>query len=477
MATSCTQCRNRKRKCDKQRPTCTCCADRGLECVYASVISDVPQSPLVQELAGIRERLENIRANVNRVDLQVRDRGEPMSVVARSPASAGFGISSASLMRLVRLSPKLSSLLYRLEQRPGPPSIPRHGHVLEFSEDMTMLIHAFYRQVQICYPVLHPGFTEQLFTAKAYGFPSSVDSCLCLLVLSIGFLLLNSNSQLSSRYFDHAGSMLPAVLQDQGVASTQCLILMSIYFQCLARPLQALKYLHLALIRIRALIRMRTAEETSPDYRLVNRLYWIIFDIRSEFSPHLHFPSTAFDAASPSIPLPGSTDAVWEFSLDTDISPSHASSRGEISYLFRKQIELQQLINQQVVNPSVYAPTTPQADDHRDAVAEWCNSLPSSVALALVTKPLDQELHINSNLLIQVRYHAYEASLYWPAVNQILVAEQPDPELLPHCSLFLQSVTNFLAAATVAIRAYPPKTWPLCARYVCSSSDLRYIRG
>ncbi|KAL4863627.1 hypothetical protein BDV12DRAFT_201884 [Aspergillus spectabilis] len=359
MATSCTQCRNRKRKCDKRRPTCTCCAERNLECMYASPTSDVPPSPLVQELASIRERLDYIRDTVNRTKTQDYLHDPIKLPVQHAACITIFGNKSPSLMQMVGLGPTLPSLLYRLERRARPVLDIIQGQKLVYLSDETIaaLLHSFYTKVQLCYPVLHPTFTEQLFAAKSYGFPSSVNSCLCLLV--------------------------------------------------------------------------QTLQKTSPDGQLTHRLYWIIFVIKSEFSPHFHLASATFNAKNPSLSLPAASEAIWEFPNDTTISPDTSTCPVQAPYLFRKEIELQRLIDQDANHPSINAPLNSKSQDSRQLLTEWCSSLPESIAFALTIKSSEQALRPEWVSLIRVKYHAYEASLYWPAVYHIMVTGHPDPELLP----------------------------------------------
>ncbi|KAB8227970.1 fungal specific transcription factor domain-containing protein [Aspergillus alliaceus] len=276
---ACEQCRDRRRKCDRGRPLCSPCAQRNLQCTYRQRASDAPPSPrLVQELISIRERLDHITAVVDTV--RPSNRFIPESYT-RTPLRAcgitDINLKSPILMQMVGLSPDLSSRLYQMEEcSESPPEtggdympldipettstlcgpLPMSGTFLSTNYDSRVL-RIFHDRVHIWYPALHATFTDKFREAIARGFtPSSTDSCLSLLVVSIGFLLLDRPPRGAPHHLKAALSMLPTVLQEDSVTSVQCLVLFSIYYSCLARPRQTHTYSRLASLRIRTLMRM-----------------------------------------------------------------------------------------------------------------------------------------------------------------------------------------------------------------------------
>ncbi|KAE8384395.1 hypothetical protein BDV23DRAFT_166884 [Aspergillus alliaceus] len=463
---ACEQCRDRRRKCDRGRPLCSPCAQRNLQCTYRQRASDAPPSPLVQELISIRERLDHITAVVDTV--RPSNRFIPESYT-RTPLRAcgitDINLKSPILMQMVGLSPDLSSRLYQMEEcSESPPETGGDYMPLDIPETTsTLILRIFHDRVHIWYPALHATFTDKFREAIARGFtPSSTDSCLSLLVVSIGFLLLDRPPRGAPHHLKAALSMLPTVLQEDSVTSVQCLVLFSIYYSCLARPRQTHTYSRLASLRIRTLMRIQSAEKDQNEWRLIHQLYWVIFLIQSEI--RAHFPLSP-EERRPNLPppLPACEEYIWTFPAEASRYSGLRLSPTEVFRYFRQEVELQKIMDNHANAVSIDGHLCVPSADYRLDLLRWCKWWPNAPRCDFAPNPSDTTTPSERLIFIKAKYYAHEMSLYFPPVARIMTTGRADPELLPYCPLFFESMTEFLAASSACIRPLSPKSWPLCA--------------
>lgn len=123
------------------------------------------------------------------------------------------------------------------------------------------LLVSFSEQIHIWYPVLHPNFAEQFLYAVTHSFPPSPDSCLSLLVLAIGSLVEYESHVHAIRerpyllYIESALAMIPNVILDNSVRSAQCLILASVFFNCIIKPCHAHDFIAMASLKIQSILK------------------------------------------------------------------------------------------------------------------------------------------------------------------------------------------------------------------------------
>jgi hypothetical protein len=120
---------------------------------------------------------------------------------------------------------------------------------------------AFHEKVHHWYPILSPEtFDLYLKTLESPLIPSS-DSCLVLLVATIGSIAQCStltaayDAGLSHHYISKALCMLPNVLSEFSLTSVQCLVLLSIYYCSIAKPCQAHDYILIASSKAQAILK------------------------------------------------------------------------------------------------------------------------------------------------------------------------------------------------------------------------------
>ncbi|KAL4916409.1 hypothetical protein BDW62DRAFT_218758 [Aspergillus aurantiobrunneus] len=444
---ACDRCRLARRRCDRIRPQCSSCASQNTECVYRHA-SDPQPSQLVQELARIRERLESLAPLIS----------PPLS------------LKSPHLMQVFGLPSDFTSLLYRLESRPhiaGVSTKLTHPGPLDTID--IVIVRQFYDHVQRWYPVLDRDFTLQCFEPTSAS-PSSTKSCLSLLVASIALL---GDDQLRSSYFDAALSLLPVVFQEYSITSIQCLILFSIYYASLLQPRHAYDYIQAAFLKVRPAIKGAFLTEDSSEWRLLTRLYWIIYLLERHVSLHLNLPAIgkALRTHLQTIPLPTDTD-LWDYIRDPNPSARSSSStepQNGKAYSPQDARQPHSIISTDV--PSIWNEHSPSSEERHSNHS--IGSMPI-MNPGLSSHPQDRTSPSDAGAVYQAKSHLYAVSTYWPAIYRIIMNGVAEPELLAQAPLFFESVTGFLDTAHIALRVCPPKAWSLCASmYITAVAAIR----
>jgi hypothetical protein len=115
----------------------------------------------------------------------------------------------------------------------------------------------------------------------------------------------------------------------------------------------------------------------------------------------------------------------------------------------------------------VYAPIV--AAELERQLDEWLQLLPDTLSFR---GALDIGYHPRQNPLsnspqgefLRTQYYAFRASIYWPAVYEVLTTGQANGDLLRHCARFFSSYAEFVPSAAAAVAACRPNLWTLCTR-------------
>ncbi|KAL5050886.1 hypothetical protein BDW71DRAFT_79843 [Aspergillus fruticulosus] len=501
-ASVCDHCRLRRRGCDRIRPKCSFCVSQGVECVYGQLADSQP-SQLVQELMSIRERLELLTPL-----LESQPRPEALQdhtlSVAPTQNSPPLSIKSPHLMQVLGLPSDMASMMCRLES--AVPSIAgspvelthveypnlyvstRQQSKARSAYATTRILSQFQDQVHRWYPILHADFSRHFFESNASNFPYSAKSCMSLLVAAIASL---DGDRRQSPHHEAALSMIPIAIQESSVTSVQCLILFSIYYACLLQPRKAYEYIQAAFLKIQPFLKSSPYfPDGSPESHPITRLNWTIYLIESEISMHLNLsPLGNTLRGKLESPLPSSVD-MWGYSADSD-SPSALSLSGMPLSIYsspespQSRSHFSAEVNIQLVLNSYTTPVTDKpnacndASPHAEDTAAPSNSLDSLPGLASPYKgpvsPNNPTQHVDDPIC-RAKYHMYQIFIYWPAIYRNITDGSADPELIPYGPLFLESVTSFLSAATIALQVCPPKIWFFCGSiYIVSIAAVRAL--
>jgi hypothetical protein len=196
---------------------------------------------------------------------------------------------------------------------------------------------------------------------------------------------------------------------------------------------------------------------------------------------HLNL-STAYNRPRPGgsyAPIPfTANDKSWDILAESSpsrscstLSPDPPSQLQHYPLDFSKELHLQQLLDKCIDSATgnsypIYQTSMSSVED-RLSFQQLFDSLPPIPPFKVTSMSQDISTRHQHGTLLRAKYHAYEISSYWPAIYRATLLRSADSGLLPYGPLFVESIVSFLGTANVAVRLCIPKSWSLCARYVC----------
>ncbi|KAL2831287.1 hypothetical protein BJY01DRAFT_260581 [Aspergillus pseudoustus] len=494
-ALACNTCRSRRTKCDGQRPRCSFCTARGRDCSYEES-QNLPPSPLKGELAKLWEQLDHLTAVVRGQQHSTRGLRKDAFPPAHA-ASRKFPymiIQSEAFMSFLGLDSSLPERLEHLERglqiTRTESSTPRI--VLIDIHDASILLDAFTEHILTWYPILHVGFTDDFILAVTSGFPTSVQSCLALLVLAIGcvveceYLVEARNRHPEELYIEAAMGMLPCVLADSSPQSAQCLLLFAVYHLCHARPFQAHDNIAMASFRLQEYLMNHAGTAHDPErMSIAGNCFWSAqinkperLNTYSEILVQLDLVHSGVWNITAFAPAPTSSNSwLWPVSPPSESptpSPSDSglySPSAELSY-FVAEVAMRKMLQRctwatSTLNQGghIYAPIV--AAELERQLNQWHQLLPEPISFGISLEHVGSgpRRHPNSAQVafLRAQYYAFKVSIYWPAVYEALTVGDASENLLGDCGMFFSSYAEFVPSAAAAVAVCKPNLWTLCA--------------
>ncbi|KAL4952027.1 hypothetical protein BDW69DRAFT_195976 [Aspergillus filifer] len=485
-ALACNTCRARRTKCDGQRPKCSFCVERRRDCYYQE-LQDLSLSPQDLELLKIWEQLERISTLVQG---QLRQRtpspkAQQLSCsVSNCDAPVEFPImvlQNTAFISLLGLERNLLVLLESQEraglgisQPPCPPAVMIDPHYA------SLLLGAYMDHIHIWYPILHADYTEDFFHAITSCFPPLVSSCIALVVLAVGYVAKcgtikdTVQGRPDTMYIQAAMAMLPAVFAESSPRSAQCLLLFGTYHLCCARPYQAHDYVVMASNRLQSYLinEYGTADDTT-EVSIFQSCFWSALLIESEIRVQLDLVDSGIRSVASYAPVLASS-VTWtgyqprpfESSPDCTLAPSDDGS--DLAY-FVAEIAMRKMLPRctyAISTPSpgvhIYAPIV--AAELERQLDEWLQILPESLSFQSSRSYIDSSWRNSARAeFLQTQYYAFKASIYWPAVYEVLRTGAANDALRHPCSSFFTSYAEFATSAAAAVTVCKPNAWTLYA--------------
>ncbi|KAL5344147.1 hypothetical protein BJX70DRAFT_385320 [Aspergillus crustosus] len=486
---ACNTCRERRTKCDGQRPQCSFCLERGKDCLYLGV-PDVPPSPLELEISKVWEQLDQITAKLEDLQPPEVDRSPGDQEEYGNPGGGfdmirGFPymtLKNESFMALLGLKGLFARHIERTERSQSMHSVPPSPVVSIDHDDawrqVGQLLNIFAQRVQIWYPVLHVEFTSEFMNSISNAFPPSPESCIALLVLAIAMTVEDSphlcpaNYSGAEDYLQAALEMLPTLLDgSHGTRETQCFLLLSIYYICRVKPSHAYDFLSMASYSVQSELQ-NGSDSVDEKSGIIANCYWIILLIESEISVQLDADDSGIwdmlSAAPPPSNLQtwGMSQAITSAATDGDSRLSNGLLPDDMSY-FLSEIALRQMLQRctwsvQEVHPGHFAYAPIVAAELERQLDEWRRLLPGRYRFR------DDETETTSSstapqaAFLRTQFYAFKASVFWPAVYQTLTTDERDYAYLPDCIRFFEAYGAFIRGAACAVRVCRPNLWTLC---------------
>ena len=379
-------------------------------------------------------------------------------------------------------------------ERANPPTGTSGSSTLRIiqHEEAFRALSAFSEYVHIWYPILRPGFSDHYIRTISGPLSPGPESFLVLLVAAIGVLAQNDRSpevrtagDNGSLYLEAAMSSLPALLVETSITAVQCLILMSIYYCCLAKPCQAYEYIMLASFKVQNLIRVTNSSGKELDEQ-IKRSYWVVLLLESELQDQLDAVRSGVWSHNEATALPDGRSAwLWENELGSSpvVSFSPASAPGGVEEktnttqaYFLAEISIRRMLHR--CNTAIR--TNPDGTiAHAPGVAlelqrqldQWYSYLPGIIRFEddrlfdfdVLTSPGSfPSMEPLSNFL-RVQYYCYKLNIYWPAVYQCIQDGFTTSETKDFAERFFNAYIQLMPTLLTSICSCIVNRWTLCA--------------
>lgn len=340
--------------------------------------------------------------------------------------------------------------------------------------------HAFLNKIHIWHPIFSFQQREELLGAR--DLPNALsERCLYMIMGAIGSLAQYDSLTVAlrerpdTRLMEEVQLLLPTVILESSLTALQCLIFLGVYYLCLVKPCQAHDYIIIASTRAQTLLKSANLDPESRE--LAGRAFWGVALIESELAIQLDLTSSGIWTFENEVPLP-SWSQLGDEALPSPLSTpggspsfsfggSHSSSQ-LLSY-FLAEIAMRRMLQRCTTSTRrlpngkrIFAPIIYTELDLQ--VGQWHSYLPQSLRF---DRYCISECETNPHrLFLRTQFHAYRASILWPAVHQAMVdGERCDEMLLSFCLEFYRSYNLFVLSAVTCIPQCIPNAWTLYARY------------
>ncbi|KAL4983043.1 hypothetical protein BDW68DRAFT_191658 [Aspergillus falconensis] len=442
LALACDTCRSRRVKCDGQRPCCTPCRTRGLDCFYQQ-LPESPATKLETGLANVNLRLDYLTMLLSKQSQPTVDPQQPANTALGSHEDSPFRLlATDSIMRVLGLDDQYARGLVKLERANLLLSTTTPARMFFIShQQVTDALAAFSERIHGYCPILPLDFSDTYFTILSGPLAPSCQTCLALLVAAIGCVAHDPIA--GSPYFEAALASLPLVLGMCTLTSIQCLILLSIYYCCLLKPCQAHDYCLIASFKIQNLFK----SELSVQLDVAQSDIW-------NLDEYISLPNCRrtwqFPPPQPASTLSGVSPASVHSTDSTGSTADQAQS------FFLANIAMRRMLHR--CNSAVthspdgrprYAPSI--ALELERQLDEWYNYLPANIRFARETGQQCNDRFGSLSNFLSVQYYCCKLSIYWPAVYQAIQNGGASAQLLDHCQRFIDSYVQLLPRIAFAV--------------------------
>lgn len=485
----CEVCRSRKSRCDGTKPKCKLCTELGAECIYREpgIKLDAGDKLILERLNRIENLLQmNMVGQGNGINLSHGDSPNMSNGTALSGdnlmvrdannnfvsiiPSGGLGTWSATATNISTM-PKVHTnaalhllqwpLIRDLVSRPYDPQIllqlemarePLHSLAKTPCVDLSntnAYIEAYFDRVNIWYACVNPyTWRSHYRIALSNGFREGPESCIVLLVLSLGQASLRGSiSRIvphedppGLQYFTAAWSLLPGMMTSNSVLAAQCHLLAAAYLFYLVRPLEAWNLLCTTSTKLQLLL--MTPNRVPADQReLIERIYWNSLLFESDLLAELDLPHSGVVAFEENVGLPCGFEG----------DEQEAVGRDELWY-FLAEVALRRLLNrvsQLIYSKDSMASTTslePVVAELDFQLTQWYESLPVPLQFPFTRTMLPDPVQT----VLRLRFFACRTIIYRPYILAVLDNEQAilDPAVRDSCTKCLEASVRQLEHIT-----------------------------
>ncbi|KLU82655.1 C6 zinc finger domain-containing protein [Magnaporthiopsis poae ATCC 64411] len=491
---ACEVCRSRKSRCDGTKPKCKLCLELGADCIYREpgIKLDAGDKLILERLNRIETMLQmtltpggglglgdspNMSNGTGNLSADgILGNGPFVSVIPSGGLGTWTGGTNISTMPKIHTNAALHllqwPLIRDLVSRPYDPQImlqlemarePLHSLTKTPCVDLSntaAYIEAYFERVNVWYACVNPyTWRSHYRIALSNGFREGPESCIVLLVLSLGQASLRGSiSRIvphedppGLQYFTAAWALLPGMMTSNSVLAAQCHLLAAAYLFYLVRPLEAWNLLCTTSTKLQLLL-MAPSRVPSDQRELTERIYWNSLLFESDLLAELDLPHSGVVQFEENVGLPGGFEG----------DESEAVGRDDLWY-FLAEIALRRLLNrvsQLIYSKDSMASTTslePVVAELDFQLTQWYESLPLPLQFPFTRTMLPDPVQT----VLRLRFFACRTIIYRPYILAVLDNEQAvlDPAVRDSCHKCLEASIRQLEHILAHHAGHMPYLW------------------
>ncbi|KAF8862705.1 hypothetical protein BDZ45DRAFT_702805 [Acephala macrosclerotiorum] len=404
----------------------------------------------------------------------------PLTIPVKHNTSSSYLLCLPEMKALIGEYP--NDLFFLLESRNQlPPELTFDGwgtppSQVHIDKEVTdYLVTVFFAEGYRCHPILDRDTFHGIYSRfLEVGIDSSVESALCLVVFALGSAALTP--QTADRFaifstrppgIEYMQSALPVLTAQSSwsfswnILLPQALVLASVYFAYIVRPLQSWRLIYSASTMLQFKLSRFNPQEDDPSSRdNILRLFWSCFLIECDRLAELELPQSGLQQLTDEINLPDcsnvnsleSTCYLAEISVRRLLNRIHNSLYPRTSTLSSTSMAVSDVFS----GRSITAVTTICDELHRQ-LDLWYESIPEPFRPSLEIDPLADD----RETVLRIRYYASKHIIYRPFVLYVIAngTAQVSDSVLEKCGVCLQSCRLYLHSTKKMLQKPSPYTW------------------
>ncbi|KAJ5233998.1 uncharacterized protein N7469_005764 [Penicillium citrinum] len=405
----------------------------------------------------------------------------PLTIPPEHKTSSSYLLGLPEVKSLVGEYP--ADLFFRLESK-DPLSFETQQPIHIDQSHATDLVNSFFLSAHQHHPILDQSEFWDTFSRFIESGPdSSIESALCMVVLAIGEVTLTPVESLSlgssppgMQYIQHA---MPTLLFQSSwsfslnLALPQALVLSSIYFAYIVRPLQSWRMIYSAATILQIQLSRHASYQRTPQQReSIIRLFWSCFLVECDRLAELELPRSGLQQLADTISLPECTnlDIVHSTSFLAEISVRKLLNRIH-NLLYQSGEKDSTFSSTSLTVRNDFGPVDLSAlqsfcDELHTQLELWHSSIPDNVRPRLDTEPLTTNSNDRQSIL-RIRYFAARHILYRPFLLQVINNYGTSPsELIDRACICIESCRKYIHSTTSILAKQSQYTWTFSVSYV-----------
>ncbi|WZH48528.1 putative C6 finger domain protein [Fusarium acuminatum] len=407
---------------------------------------------------------------------------EPMNIPVEHKTSSSYLLGLPAMRTLIGEYP--ANLFFLLEsQSPLPPELsPEQWQdpLPPFQIDRPLLDHLvtlFFSSVHVSHPVLDQAEFAQIYERFLEKGPdSSTESALCMTVFALGAVSSSAegscDSQCSPNGTEYMKYALPTLMLRSlwlfsfDLALAQALVLASVYFAYIVRPLHSWRLIYLAtnLLQLK-LSNLDCQKQALNTEGAILRLFWSCFIIECDRLAELELPRSSLQQLTDDANLPRceNLDDVHMTAYLAEISIRRLLNRIHNSLYLRKP----NFPNTALSSTSLMTPDEFSLEE-LSSITSVCEELHSQLDLwhAAIPEqfrpPLSLEEIENDRIsILRIRYYAARHIIYRPFVLYVTTHSQSQAPstIIEKARICIESCRLYLYHTSKILRAPSQYTW------------------